>query len=426
MTGHIRLAYGKNGKEIKTEESWNLKVIEPRFTKGLSNPSDAITRALLNPTGSKPLRQVAKAGMKIGIIFNDITRPTPSKIILETIIKELSHIPYSSITLFNAVGTHRPNTGEEIRGMIGDYLADNFRIVQNNAFDNSLVELAGKSSFGREVWINRELMSCDIKILTGFIEPHFFAGYSGGGKSVMPGMAGAKTILANHDARNIADKNSSWGITSGNPVWEEVLESALMSGTTFLVNVSLNRDKEITGVFAGDLREAHAAGVDFVRRNAMVPMNSLFDIVVTTNSGYPLDLNLYQAVKGMSAASRVVKEGGVIIAAAECSDGMPEHGLFSRFLSESDSPAQMLDNICNSADPRLDQWQAQILAQIQLKAEVYLYTDHLTDLQLAVARIKRCHDIHDLIADIISRSGKNTSICIIPEGPQTIPFFMES
>jgi lactate racemase len=426
MTGHIRLAYGKNGKEIKTEEGWNLKVIEPLFTKGLSNPSDAITRALLNPTGSEPLKQVAKTGQKIGIIFNDITRPTPSKIILETIIKELKHLPSSSITLFNALGTHRLNSDKEIREMIGGYLTDNFRIVQNNAFDDNLVELVGKSSFGHEIWINRELLSCDIKILTGFIEPHFFAGFSGGGKAVMPGMAGAKTILANHDAQNIGNKNSSWGITYGNPVWEEVLESAIMTGTTFLVNVTLNRDKEITGVFAGNLKEAHKAGIDFVHRNAMVPMNSLFDIVVTTNSGYPLDLNLYQAVKGMSAASRVVKEGGVIIAAAECCDGMPEHGLFSSFLSESENPAQMLENICTSGTSRLDQWQAQILAMIRLRAEVYLFTDNLSDAQLNIAGIKRCSDIHDLIEELRGKIGMDASICIIPEGPQTIPFFRES
>lgn len=420
----IRLAYGKNGIDLETESDWNLKVIEPHFTKGLDDQADAITRALLEPFGSLPLRQIVKPGNKVGIIFNDITRPTPNKLIIETILKELGHVPSSSIILFNALGTHRTNTKEEIRSMIGDYLVDNYRIVQNDAFDEKMVRFVGRSSFGHEIWINKELMSCDIKILTGFIEPHFFAGFSGGGKAIMPGMAGVKTILGNHDARNISNNNASWGITHNNPVWEEVLEVAILAGASFLVNVSLNRDKEITGVFAGDIRDAHNAGVEYVRKTAMVPVHSLFDIVVTTNSGYPLDLNLYQAVKGMSVAAMVVKQGGIIIAAAECWDGMPDHGFFSRFLQDSESPAQLLETICAPGFSKLDQWQAQILALIQLKASVYLFTDNLTDEQLKVARLKRCHNIHDLIEDLRDKLGKDASVCIIPEGPQTIPFFL--
>ncbi len=426
MAGKLRLAYGKNGLNIKTGDNWNLSIIEPAFIKGLADPEGAIIRALTNPIGIKPLKEIVKAGQKIGIIFNDITRPTPSKIILESILKELAHIPASSVVLFNALGTHRPNSDNEIREMIGDYLVDNFRIVQNNAFDDSTLELVGKTTFGHEIWINKELMSCDIKILTGFIEPHFFAGFSGGGKAIMPGMAGAKTILANHDAQNIGNEKSSWGITHGNPIWEEVMETAVLAGASFLVNVSLNRNKEITGVFAGELREAHKAGTDFVRSKAMVPVDSLFDIVVTTNSGYPLDLNLYQAVKGMSAAARVVKKGGIIIAAAECCDGMPDHGLFSKFLSESDGPARLLENICTATVTRLDQWQAQILAMIRLRAEVYLYADYLSDDQYNIAGMKRCSNIFDLIEELRMKVGRDASICIIPEGPQTIPYYREA
>ena len=421
----IRLAYGKSGIELKTEKDWNAKVIEPLFTIGLDDPATAITQALRKPIGSIPLHQIVKSGDKVGIIFNDITRPTPNKLIIETILKELKHIPSSSIILFNALGTHRPNTNEEISNIIGESLAANFTIVQNNAFDDNLVELAGRSSSGNEIWINKELMSCNIKILTGFIEPHFFAGFSGGGKAIMPGMARAKTIFANHNALNISNRNASWGITDGNPVWEEVREAAILAGTSFLVNVSLNRDKEITGVFAGDIREAHNAGIEYVRRTAMVPVKSLFDIVVTTNSGYPLDLNLYQTVKGMSVAARIVKQGGSIIAAAECSDGMPDHGFFSSFLRDSESPEQLLETICKPGFSKLDQWQAQILALIQLKAEIYLYSENLTDEQLTFARIKRCHNIHDLIEDIRKKHHKDASICIIPEGPQTIPYYEE-
>jgi nickel-dependent lactate racemase len=268
-------------------------------------------------------------------------------------------------------------------------------------------------------------MSCNVKILTGFIEPHFFAGFSGGGKAIMPGMAGIKTILGNHSAKNIGNENATWGITDTNPVWEEVREVALMAGASFLINVTLNSEKEITGVFAGDIREAHLEGIISASQTALAAVQSAFDIVVTTNSGYPLDLNLYQTVKGMSAAARIVRQGGTIIAAAECRDGFPDHGLFSQLLRESENPTRLLETICSPGFSKQDQWQAQILAQIQLKADVYLFTGNLSDEQLEIARIKRCNDIYELIESIRKRQGNNISICIMPEGPQTIPFINE-
>jgi lactate racemase len=421
----VRLAYGKHGIEMRIKNDWNMTVIEPLHAEGFADAAGAIKKALLNPSGSLPLKQIVHPDDKVAIIFNDITRPSPNQLIIETLLMEIRHVPSSNITLFNATGTHRPNTESELRSMIGNYLYDNFRIIQNNAFDESQLEVIGLSSFGNDIMINRELMSCNIKILTGFIEPHFFAGFSGGGKAVMPGMAGIKTILGNHSAKNIGNKNASWGITQTNPIWEEVREVAIIAGSTFLVNVTLNRKKEITGIFAGDIRRAHLEGIEFVRKTSMIAVSEAFDIVVTTNSGYPLDLNLYQTVKGMSAAARIVKPGGIIIAAAECSDGFPDHGLFGQLLHESEDPAKLLETICSPGFSKQDQWQAQILAQIQLKADVYLFSGNLSDEQLKIARIKRCSDIHDLIETLRNKLGKNISICILPEGPQTIPFLYE-
>jgi nickel-dependent lactate racemase len=162
-----------------------------------------------------------------------------------------------------------------------------------------------------------------VKILTGFIEPHFFAGFSGGPKGVLPSIAGAESVLSNHGAKMIGNANSTWGVTQGNPIWEEMLEAARMTRPSFLLNVAMNRDKQITGVFAGEMEAAHAAGCAFVKRCAMVPVAEPFDVVITTNSGYPLDQNLYQTVKGMSAANRIVRDGGAIIMAAACADGLP-------------------------------------------------------------------------------------------------------
>jgi nickel-dependent lactate racemase len=249
-----------------------------------------------------------------------------------------------------------------------------------------------------------------------------FAGFSGGGKALMPGMAGLRTVLGNHDAQMLADPNATWGVMAGNPVQAEVMEIARAVGNTFLVNVTLNRDKAITGVFAGDLDAAHAAGCAFAKATAMVPVSEPFDIVITTNSGYPLDLNLYQAVKGMSAAAQVVRQGGAIIVAADCWDGIPDHGLYAQLLREARSPRALLDTIMAPGFLKQDQWQVQIQAQIQLKADVYVRTDNLADAQIRGALLEPCHRIEETVAALLEKYGPDATICVMPEGPQTIPY----
>ncbi len=417
----IKLAYGKSGLWLDLPDDWDVTGVEPRFQPPLPDPRAALTVALCQPMGTPPLRDVVQPRYHVGVVFSDITRPTPHELILPAVLGELSHVPREQITLFNALGTHRPNTEAELRGMIGG-LADEYRVVQNDAFDAETQVGLGVTRRGHQVRLNRELAACNIKILTGFIEPHFFAGFSGGGKALMPGMAGQRTVLGNHDATMIGDPHATWGVTHGNPIWEEVMEVAHMAGDTFLVNVTLNRDKAITGVFAGDLERAHAAGCAFAKQTAMAPVPAPFDIVITTNSGYPLDLNLYQAVKGMSAAAQVVKPGGAIIIAADCWDGIPDHGLYGQLLRDADSPQQLLDTINAPDFEKQDQWQAQIQAQIQLKADVYVHTTNLTDAQIRAALLAPCPDIRATVGMLRERYGPNATICILPEGPQTIPY----
>jgi lactate racemase len=294
--------------------------------------------------------------------------------------------------------------------------------VQNNAFDPATQVCLGTSSRGHEIWLNRELVECDLRVLTGFIEPHFFAGFSGGGKAVMPGMAGLRTVLGNHDAGMIGHPNATWGVTRGNPIWEEAREVALKTVPIFLLNVALNKDKQITGVFAGDLDQAHTRGCAFVRQTAMVAVPQAFDIVVTTNSGYPLDLNLYQTVKGMRAAEQIVKPGGAIVAAAECWDGIPDHGLYGQLLRESKSPRELLDRVLAFTEPVQDQWEAQVQAIVQLKADVYLRSDGLSDGQITAALLKPCHRVEDTLAELRQRYGPGASLCVLPEGPQTVAY----
>jgi len=418
----IRLAFGKHGLFIHLPDQYNLTVIEPTFMPGLAEPSAELQQALQSPRGAIPLKEFVMPGNKVGIVFSDITRPTPHQLILPAVMAELSHVSSAHITLFNALGTHRPNTRAEIREMLGSELVDRYRIVQNDAFDASTQIALGRSTFGHEIWINREFLDCDVKILTGFIEPHFFAGFSGGGKAIMPGMAGQLTVLGNHDAGMIANPNATWGITRGNPIWDEVHQVARMAGKTFLVNVTLNKHRQITGVFAGELDEAHAAGCAFVKSTAMVPVQEPFDIAITTNAGYPLDLNLYQAVKGMSAAAQIIKPGGTIIIAAECWDGIPEHGLYGKLLRQAKDPQDLLDTICSPGFHEQDQWQAQIQAQIQRKADVFVYSDHLADEQIRAALLKPCRSIETTISELLEKYGPAASICVLPEGPQTIPY----
>lgn len=413
----FRLKYGRGTHIITFPDTADITLVEPTETQPLANPAKALQNALRDPIGLPPLKDLVTPEMKVGIIFNDITRATPTFMMLPIILAELGDVPSQNITLFGALGTHRMNTREELAGMLGEEIVRSYRIVQNRSDDPSTQKYIGITSKGHEIWINREAASCDLLILTGFIEPHFFAGFSGGGKAIMPGMAGNRTIFANHGADMIADDRASWGITEGNPVWEEVREIAEKTGKLFLVNVTMNLYHEITGIFCGDLRKAHALGCEFMKCRAMTPVEAAFDAVITTNSGYPLDMNLYQSVKGMSAAARIAKPGAPVIIAAECSDGIPEHGLFREMLSSYDSPQAVYDHIMKNTVTEQDQWQVQILAKILMEHPVYVYSS-LRDEQIRECMMLPTHDI----AETVRQTVPGGRICVMPQGPLTIPY----
>ena len=418
----IRLAYGKNGLNIDLPDNLNPAVLEPRYVAGLPDPASAVRDALRNPIGSQPLKSLVKPGDKVGIVFSDITRPVPNRLLLPLLFEELGALPEERIVLFNATGTHRQNTDKELREMLGDDIVGRYRIVQNDANDRGSHTLVGRSSQGNDIWLLEEFVRCRVKILTGFIEPHFFAGFSAGGKAVMPGLALLQTINRNHDAEKMDNPHSRWGITVGNPVWEEVREAARMVSPSFLLNVTLNRDKQVTGIFAGDWEKAHQQGCEFVRSQAMLPVRAQYDIVISTNSGYPLDLNVYQSVKGMSAAANVVREGGSIVMAADCWDGIPEHGEYWKMLLEAGDIKTLLRTIRAPGFQRQDQWEAQIQALICQKAEVWFYSDNLTDTQIESALLRPCRSIERTVEKLLEKYGPQASVCVLPEGPQTVPY----
>jgi nickel-dependent lactate racemase len=428
----IKLAYDRDGLDIHLPLNGEyLEVVEPKYVDGLPDQAAALRDALQNPIAGPALRDAVGTDETVGIIFSDITRPCPNHLLLPAILQELEDVPNERIILFNALGTHRPNTPEELRGMLGNdprgggKIADAYRIVDNNSFDRETQTKVGTTSRNNDVWINSELVNCGFKLLTGFIEPHFFAGFSGGGKAVMPGMAGQDTILSNHGSENIDSLNSTFGVTSGNPIWEEVHEAAAMVDPSFILNVSLNAHKEITGVFAGTWMEAYLAGTEFVKERAMAPVDDAFDIVITSNSGYPLDLNLYQAVKGMEAAAKIIRPGGTILIAASCWDGIPDHGLFGKILRESESPAAALAQIRAPGFASMDQWNVHVQVLIQERADIHVYSDNLSDEQIKGCHLIPCRDIEATVTQLLSKYGADARICVLPEGPQTIPYIPE-
>lgn len=419
---NVTLAYGKTDLTVSLPDELDVTIVEPRFVEGLSDEEGALRDALRGPVSSPPLKELASPSETVGIVVNDITRPTPYRVILPVLLGELAHVPPDRIVLLVATGTHRANTEAELRGMLGDQIVNRYRIVQNDSSDSPSHALVGTTRGGNDIRIHSEYLKCDLRILTGFIEPHLFAGFSGGAKAVMPGLASLSSVLDNHSPANIDHPKARWGVTEGNPIWEEIGEAGRMGGAAFLLNVTLNRDKQITGVFAGDPEKAHAQGCAFARRSAMVAVDAPFDIVITSNSGYPLDLNLYQSVKGMSAAAEIVRPGGAIIIAADCWDGIPDHGEYARLLREAEGPESLLETIRTPGFLRHDMWEAQIQALISLKADVYVYSDNLSDDQIEQALLRPCRDIAATLSELLRKRPAGARVCVLPEGPQTIPY----
>jgi nickel-dependent lactate racemase len=416
----IQLAYGSGHLAVDLPED-RTTIIEPSRTPGLADERGDVLRALDHPIGARPLREWIKPGNKVCILFTDITRATPNHRLIPWLLEYLREIPREQITLVNQLGTHRPNTPEELDQMLTPAVTRNYHVLNHEPENPEALVQLGVTRDGSPALLNRRFVESDVRIVTGFIEPHFFAGFSGGPKGIMPGVAGLETVVSNHGARNIGDPNSSFGITDSNPIWEEIREIALRVGPSFLLNVSLNDERQITGVFAGDLLAAHKVGCEFVRKSAMQKFTAPFDIVVTTNSGYPLDQNLYQAVKGMSAGARVIRPGGTLIMACECREGVPADCWLDRILRSASSPEEILARLATPGFRQPEQWQAQIQALIQRKANVLLYSS-LSESTVRAAHLTPCADITQTVNRLLNGHANGTSIAVLPQGPLTIPY----
>src|SRR5260221_1616679 len=385
----VNLAYGQGRLGVDLPDG--TTVIEPSHIVGLTDERGAVLEALENPIGARSLREWTKPNDHICISFTDLTRATPNHRLIPWLLEYLADVPREQITLLNQLGTHRPNTRAELETMLTPAVLQEYRVLNHEPENTAALVQFGVTKDGTPALINRHFAEADIRIATGFIEPHFFAGFSGGPKNIMPGVAGLQTVMSNHGAANIGHPQSVFRLTTSNPIWEEIREIALRVGPSFLLNVSLNEERQITGVFAGDLLKAHQVGIEFVRKSAMQKVAAPFDIVVTTNSGYPLDLNLYQGVKGMSAGARILKPGGLLILACECREGVPPNSPLDKLLRAAAGPEEILAMLATPGFVRPEQWQAQIQSLIQHKAKVLVYSS-LSDETIRAAHLAPCDD----------------------------------
>ena len=422
-----QIAYGKGRLALELDPclaEWH--VISPRDEPALPDPHGSLSEACRSPIASPPLRDRIRPRDRVVLVTCDGTRPLPNHLLIPWLIEELAGagacgLAPEQVTVLLGTGTHRPNTAGEIERMFGAEVARRVRIVNHDAFHPDQNEQVGTTRSGVPVFLDKTYVRADRRIAVGFIEPHFFAGFSGGAKAIAPGVASIETILALHSYGLIADPRSTWGVLEENPIQGLIAEMVALCPPDFLVNVTLNREKAITAFFAGDYRTAHRVGCAHVRARAMVPVPRQFPLVVTSNSGYPLDQNLYQSVKGVSAAARIVQPGGTVIIASECSDGVPAHGNFGAILQQGDTIDDVDARLRALPSPVLDQWEAQVLVQVRKRCEVALYSQLDAD-TVRACKLTPVEDLNRHLAERIRAVGIGAPVAVLPEGPLTIPY----
>lgn len=418
----VDLAYGRGLLSVDFPAD-RTSINEPTARPSLMDERAAVEAALANPIGARPLKEWIVPGRSVCILFTDITRATPNRRLIPWLLNYLERqgVRREDITLLNQLGTHRPNTREELETMLTPEVVAGYRVLNHEPENREICVQVDVTRTGTPARINRHCVDAALRIVTGFIEPHFFAGFSGGPKGIMPGVAHLETVMSNHGAHHIGDSRATFGVCEGNPLWEELRDIALSVGPSFLLNVTLNEERGITGVFAGDLIAAHREGCAFVKESAMQRIEEPFEVVVTTNSGYPLDMNLYQGVKGMSAGARILKPGGTLILAAECREGVPANSPMDQLLREAQSPEHILAMLATPGFVRPEQWQAQIQALIQQRARVLVYSTLAPD-TLRAAHLEPCSDIGTAVREALLRHGDGSRVAVLPQGPLTIPY----
>lgn len=418
----VKFPYGKEFLELDIPEARFAGRMESHMHeyKPAKSPWDLVTDALEHPIGTPKLSVMAEGKKKVVIIASDHTRPVPSKVIIPQMLAEIRRgSPDADITILIATGCHRETTKEELANKFGPDVAAREKIVVHDCDDTANLVYLGKLPSGGDLIINRLAAEADLLVAEGFIEPHFFAGFSGGRKSILPGIASRKTVIYNHNASFIADPCSRTGIVDGNPIHNDMLYAARAARLAFIVNVVINSEKEAVFAVAGDVDLAHRVGRDFLSSQCRVPAVPS-DIVISTNGGYPLDQNIYQSVKGMTAAEATVKEGGVIIMLSKSNDGHGGKVFYETFRDEKNLPRMMQRFMDTPADETIiDQWQSQIFARLLMRASVVFISDAPDDMVSDLHMIP-AHSLPEALqkADaLLAEKGiRNGSVLAIPDG----------
>ena len=420
---NVNFAFGRTGLTLELPEGFEYRVLEARSAVPLDDPAAAIAQALDAPTGRPPLIEMARGNRTAAISVCDITRPAPNREVLPPVLARLeaAGVPREGITILIATGLHRPATEAEIREICGEETAARYRVLNHRARELSEHRSLGKTASGTPVYIDDRFISADLHITLGFIEPHLMLGFSGGRKLIAPGLAAQETIKVLHSPRFMRDPRAAEGSIDDNPLHRELLEIAGMARHDFLVDVALGRGtprRPIAAVFAGDPEAAHRQGVEFVSRVMLETLDQPVDAVITTSAGYPLDLTFYQALKGVTAASHIVKPGGKILLLAACQEGVggPE---FARMVNEGLSDHDFMKNIEN-APVTVDQWQLEKLALVTARTDVIYYVPGLPAEYYPALWGRACISAEEGLRELTATLESGACIAVIPEGPYVL------
>ena len=416
----IHLAYGKQGLEIEVPDKNLAGILTLGATTPLADPDDAIERSLRNPIGSAPLSELAKHARTVCIAVCDITRPVPNRQLLLPMLRILENngIAKEKITILIATGLHRPSTTAELELMLGSEILSRYSVVDHRASVREEQTYLGTTRKNTPVYVDTRYVEADLKLTAGFIEPHLMAGFSGGRKLIAPGNAGEDTIKVLHSPKFLDDPLCREGSIENNPLHHELMEISEMAGHDFMIDVSLDADRNITGVFAGQPRQAHAVGVETVRKLVRATIPTPADIVITTSAGFPLDLTYYQAVKGMTAALPVLKKGGMLILAAECAEGLGGERfttMATRFRS-----AEEFDGWIHHHPVEIDQWQLQECVKAARMADVVVVSSGIDAKQKEQLFVQSASTVESAIERGLQKLGSGATIAVIPKGPYTL------
>lgn len=417
----VEMRYGTRALPIEIPDKNVVKVLEISDNIPLPDEDGAVRAAIEQPITSPPLAKIAEGRDSACIIISDITRPVPNKVILPPILEtlEAAGIPREKITILVATGIHRPNNAEELEIMVGRDIMETYRIVNHFSQKPETHTYLGKTQNGTPVYIDKTYLESDLKVITGLIEPHLMAGYSGGRKAICPGITSVETMKVMHGPELMEHPKSAVGILDGNPFHIEATEIALMAGVDFNLNVAIDKERRITGVFAGNMVESHRIGAEFVEKQAKVTLPTPADAVVVSSAGYPLDSTFYQAVKGLLTAVEIVKQGGSILLVAACNEGIGSKP-FTDLIFKTDDLTTFVQGLYNPANFVIDQWQLEELAKVARKADIYFYTDGIPYHQRAKLFVHPLKQAQEGIEEILNRYGEDAQIAVIPEGPYVL------